>query len=165
MGAPMEVENPGFADRLREALDVPVTTALGAGAASLRALGVRRAVLLTPFDERLKGMLRDHLAGVGIDAVLPTDAFASVADAMRATPEEVYRLAVDAVAAADGVEAVYFQGAPLNPIAVIERIESDLGIPVVASNPAMLWRLASLLGHTFSVPNAGRLLREWPASA
>jgi maleate isomerase len=164
-GAPMEVQNPGFASRLREAIDVPVTTALGASITALRSLGVRRVMLLTPFDERLKGMLRDFLANEGIDAALPEISFPSPSEGARMTPEDVYNLAKDSVASASGVEGIYFQGAPLNPLDVIERLEADMGIPVVASNPAMLWHVASLLGYTSSVPNAGRLLREWPDAA
>ena len=163
LGAPMEVENPGFIDRIRAAIPVPATTALGASAAALRALSVRKTLLLSPFNERLKGMLRDHLAGEGIDAVLPSDAFASIPEAMSATADEVFEFARDRFAKAPGVEAVYFQGAPLNPLLVIERLEAELGVPVVASNPAMLWHLTSMMGLSFSVPDKGRLLREWPA--
>ena len=163
MGAPMEVQNRGFTARIRDAIAVPATSALEAGAAALRAMSARRALLLTPFDERLKALLKEHLSGEGIDAMLPSDSFASVSDAVRTTPDEVYELARDALAAAPGAQAIYFQGAPLNPLPVIERIESDLGVPVVASNPAMLWHICAKLELTFSVEGGGRLLREWPS--
>ena len=51
----------------------------------------------------------------------------------------------------------------LDPLPVLDRLETDLGVPAVASNPAMLWHTLSLLGQRYSIPGAGQLLREWPA--
>ena len=162
MGAPMEVQNPGLAVDIRAAVSIPVTTALESGAAALRALGTRKALLLCPFDERLKGMLRDHLAGEGVEALLPADAFETITSAAEQTPEQVYELAKDRLSKAPGAQAIYFQGAPMNPVPVIERLETDLGVPVIGSNPTMLWHILSKLGLKFSVEGKGRLLREWP---
>ena len=38
--------------------------------------------------------------------------------------------------AAGDVDAVYFQGAVLDVVPVIDRLESELALPVIASNPA-----------------------------
>lgn len=170
MGAPVQVQNPELLDRMRETLSIPVTTALESGAAAVKALGASNILLLTPFDDGLNAMLERFLTGRGLSVTVPATGRSDtrredVASTERKTPEEVYQLAVEAFANAPGAEAVYFQGAPLNPIPVIERLETDLGVPVAASNPAMFWHIASLLGHRFPVPNGGRLLREWPALA
>ncbi len=167
MGAPMQAQNPDHIGKLRSLLDIPVTTALESGTAALKAFGAADVLLLTPFDDGLNRLLREFLAGQGINATVPASARADtrredVAATERKTPEEVYQLAVSAFEAAPGAQAIYFQGAPLNPLLVLERLEADLGAPVVASNPAMFWSLASLLGRSYSVPNGGRLLREWP---
>jgi len=163
MGAPMEVQNPGLPRRIREMVSVPVTTAMEAGAAALRALGTRRALLLTPFDNAMKARLQAHLKTEGIDALLPADAFSAIDRAAEQTPEQVYALAKNALAKAPNAQAIYFQGAPLDPLQVVERIESDLGVPVVASNPTMLWYICTKVGLKFSVRGGGRMLREWPA--
>jgi maleate cis-trans isomerase len=162
MGAPMEVQNPGLTVDIRAAVSIPVTTALEAGAAALRALGTRKALLLCPFDERLKGMLRDHLAGEGIEAMLPSDAFETITNAAEQTPEQVYELAKDRLSKAPGAQAIYFQGAPLNPVPVLDQLEADLGVPVIGSNPTMMWHILSKLGLDFKGGGKGRLLREWP---
>ena len=168
MGAPMQVQNPDHIGKLRSRLDIPVTTALESGASAVKAFGATDILLLTPFDDGLNAMLRDFLAECGVNASFPvnnrTDTRREDVQATeQKTADEVYRLAVDAFANAPGAQAVYFQGAPLNPLLVLERLEADLGVPVVASNPAMFWSIASLLGRSYSVPNGGRLLREWPA--
>ena len=77
----------------------------------------------------------------------------------------MYRLTAEGMANASGAEAIYFQGAILDPLPIMERLEADMQAPIVASNPAMLWHLLSLVGQRHSVPNGGRLLAEWPALA
>ena len=165
MGAPLEVQNIGLLARERAAVDVPVTSALESGAAALKAFGVKRALLLTPFEPWLNDLLVAHLKTLGVDAQLRAGAFESVAEARALVAEQVYDLALSSFEAADGAEAIYFQGAPFNPLHVIERIEAELGVPVVASNPAMLWHAVSLIGERYPVKGHGRLLAEWPALA
>ena len=50
----------------------------------------------------------------------------------------------------------------LDPIKVLEKIETELGLTVIASNPAMLWYVLSKLGLAYPMSGYGRLLREWP---
>ncbi len=169
MGAPMQVQNPEHIHALRAVLGIPATTALEAGAAAVKAFGASRILLLTPFDDGLNALLRDFLAAEGLDAAVPAanrddTRREDVASTERMSADEVRRLASDAFAEAPDAEAVYFQGAPLNPLPALERIEADLGVPVVASNPAMFWHAAGLIGARLpsDVPGCGRLLREWP---
>jgi len=51
----------------------------------------------------------------------------------------------------------------LDPIKVLEKIERELGMMVIASNPAMLWHVLSKLGLSYPISGYGRLMREWPA--
>ena len=161
-GAPVEVQNPGLRARLAEALDVPFTTALGAGENALRAFGASRILLLTPFDAYMNSLVVPHLTAAGFDVQLADLGFNSEQEAVDLDASVVFDMARGAVAAADGVQALYFQGAVLNPLPVIDEMEAEFGLPIVASNPAMLWSVASQLGGTFSIPDKGRLVREWP---
>ena len=77
-------------------------------------------------------------------------------------PDQVFQLARQSLDPTDPVDAVYFQGAVLDPIKVLQRIETELGTTTVASNPAMLWYMLSRLGLPHPVAGYGRLLREWP---
>jgi maleate isomerase len=165
-GAPNAVRFPTLAPRLRQAVHVPVVSAMDSAAAALRALGTRKALLLTPFDDPMKARLRHYLASQGVDAVLPSTGFESVDAAAEATDEDVYAFAMTALAEAGAVNAIYFQGARLNPLPVLERLEEETGLPIVASNPAMLWHMASLVGYSGTVATGGgRLLRDWPSLA
>ena len=160
--APTEVLNPGLYDALQAALSVPFTTALNACVAALRVYSAPRVLLLTPFDARLNELIVEHLKKVGVTAVAP-HSFQELAVPKRMTPEEVFELTKKNLAIAGKVDAIYFQGAVLDPIQCLERMESELQKTVIASNPAMLWHVLSRLGMKCPASSYGRLLREWPA--
>ena len=159
--APTEVLNPGLFDDLTSTLSVPFTTALHACIAALSIYSAKRVLLLTPFDERLNELICRHLEGKGVAAVAPHP-FAELGVPKRMTPDEVFTLTKQCLNPADPVDAIYFQGAVLDPIKVLEKIETELGLTVIASNPAMLWYVLSKLNLAYPMSGYGRLLREWP---
>jgi Arylmalonate decarboxylase len=160
--APTEVLNPGLFEALKATLAIPFTTALHACVTALRVFDAKRVLLLTPFDERLNQLIREHLNQRGVDAVAPHP-FEDLAVPKRMDPDEVFELTKKSLSATDPVDAIYFQGAVLDPIKVLEKIERELGMMVIASNPAMLWYVLSKLGLSYPMSGYGRLMREWPA--
>lgn len=159
--APTEVLNPGLFDAVKAAMAVPFTTALHACMAALRVYNARRVLLLTPFDQKLNELICGHLQRGGVSAVAPHP-FQDLAVPRRLDPDEVFDLTKRNLRATDPVDAIYFQGAVLDPIKALEKIERELGLTAIASNPAMLWYLLSRLGLAFPVSGYGRLLRDWP---
>jgi hypothetical protein len=159
--APTEVLNPGLYDALTAVLSVPFTTALNACVAALRAYSAPRVLLLTPFDARLNELIVDHLKKADVTALAP-QSFQELAVPKRMTPDEVFDLTKKNLAAVGKIDAIYFQGAVLDPIKCLERIEFELQKPVIASNPAMFWYVLSKLGMKYPIAGYGRLLREWP---
>jgi Arylmalonate decarboxylase len=160
--APTEVLNPGLYDSLKAALSVPFTTALHACVAALRVYSAPRVLLLTPFDARLNELIVQHLQKVGVTAIAP-HSFKELGVPKRMTPDEVFDLTKKNLAIVGEVDAIYFQGAVLDPVKCLERIESELKSTVIASNPAMFWYVVSRLGMKYPMNGYGRLLREWPA--
>ena len=160
--APTEVLNPGLYDSLKASLSVPFTTALHACVAALRVYEAMRVLLLTPFDARLNELIVQHLQKVGVTAIAP-HSFEELAVPKRMTPDEVFELTKKNLPAVGKVDAIYFQGAVLDPIKALDRIEGELNATVIASNPAMFWYVLSKLGLKYPMSGYGRLLREWPA--
>ncbi|MBM4296111.1 MAG: hypothetical protein FJ143_00040 [Deltaproteobacteria bacterium] len=78
-------------------------------------------------------------------------------------PDEVFTTTVAAFNAAAGADAVYFQDARLDPLPVIDKLEQQLAVPLIASNPAMLWNILSRLDVKCSIDGYGKLLKTWPA--
>jgi hypothetical protein len=164
VAAPTEVLNPGILADLQAALDIPVTTALDACVAALGAYHAQRVLLLTPFDARLNELIVAHLEKLGVSAVAPSP-FELLGDAIKLTPDQVFEHTKKALAEVGPVDAIYFQGAVLDPLKILDRIEAELETTVIASNPAMIWCILSRLGHQkHSIANFGKLLREWPGA-
>src|SRR6266508_3434303 len=148
-GAPKEALNPGMWERVSAELEVPVSLALRSSVAALTALSAKRILLMTPVDDQLKKLYRDYLAQFGIDAVYPPQTLRAHSDAENLTSSDV--------------EAIYFQGALLDPLPILDKLEAELKLPIVASNPAMLWLILSKLGLRYAISGYGKLLSSWPA--
>ncbi len=106
-------------------------------------------------------MICRHLEKTGVSAVAPHP-FEDLGVPKRMSPDEVFEFTKKSIGAVAKVDAVYFQGAVLDPIKVLEEIERELGMTVIASNPAMLWYLLSKLKLAYPMPGYGSLLSEWP---
>jgi maleate cis-trans isomerase len=162
-GAPKEVLNPGMTARLAAELQVPVATALRSSTAALKTFAARRVLLMTPVDDQLKELYRNDLAAFDIQAVYPPQILRAHTDAQKLTPEDVATMTREAFAANSNIDAIYFQGALLDPLKVLDRLESELQVPIVASNPAMLWVILCKIGLSYKIPGYGKLLATWPA--
>ena len=161
-GAPVEVLNPGLLELLKEKIEVPVTTALDSCVHALKAFHVQRVLLLTPFVESMNVLIRDYLHAHNFKSYSPSKTFNDYKDAIVVEPGAVYDLAQNAFNNQDDVDALYFQGAVLDPLKILEKLEMDILKPIVASNPGMLWYILSLLGIQCRIPGCGQLLRQWP---
>jgi maleate cis-trans isomerase len=162
-GGPKEVLNAGMWERLAAEVKVPVATALRSSVAALKVFAAARILLMTPVDDKLKDLYRDYLAGFGIEAVYPPQTLRVYTDAQKLTPEDVARMTRETFAAHSGIDAIYFQGALLDPLTVLDQLESELQVPIVASSPARLWVILSQIGLSHKVPGYGKLLATWPS--
>jgi maleate cis-trans isomerase len=118
---------------------------------------------MTPFDEPLNKLIRDFLAAAGIEAVSAPSTFRHPSEARKLTSGDVESMTKEQLAANPDVDAIYFQGAVLDPVEILEKMETELKIPIVASNPAMLWAILSKLGLKYQIKGYGKLLSSWPA--
>ena len=160
--APVELLNPELLGELCAALSIPVVMALPASIAALNIFSAKRVLLMTPFDEPMNRLIREYLAHAGVEALSPRQALRHYTDALALSPDAIYELTRKAFAAEKDVDAIYFQGAILNPLKILDRLETELATTVVASNPAMLWRLLSQLGLSYRIQGYGKLLAQWP---
>ena len=162
-GAPKEALNPGMWEQVSTALNVPVALALRSSVAALKAYSARKILLMTPVDDRLKKMYHDYLAEFGVESFYPPQILRAHTDAQKLTPSDVEAMTRKALSEYPNVDGIYFQGALLDPIPLIDKLESALKLPIVASNPAMLWLVLSKLGRRYSIAGYGQLLETWPA--
>lgn len=162
-GAPKEALNPGMWQRVCQEIRVPVAPALRSSVAALKVFGSKRILLMTPVDDHLKTLYRDYLAEFEIESLYPLQTLRAHTDAQKLTPRDVEALTHESMAKFSGVDAIYFQGALLDPLPVLQKMEAELGLPIIASNPAMLWVILSKLGQRYRIAGYGKLLSDWPA--
>jgi len=100
---------------------------------------------------------------VVIEAVYPPQTLHAHTDAEKLTSSDVEAMTKSALAQHADVDAIYFQGALLDPLPILDKLEAGLKLPIVASNPAMLWLILSKLGLRYAISGYGKLLSSWPA--
>jgi maleate isomerase len=128
------------------------------------ALGARRVVLITPYDQRTT----DHEAGFLHESgyqVLHAVGFAlNGSDAYCAAPPSYWRDRVLEAARPDA-EVYFVSCANISVFGVIEELERNLDRPVVTSNQAVVWDCVSRLGWPDRGDCAGRLFEFGQATA
>lgn len=154
------LKGPGY-DRqiigdIETATGIPGVTTAAAVVDALRALGVERLSVASPYEAWLNEKLRQYLNACGFD-VLAIRGFGTQAHASF-TPEQNAAL----VAEVDRAEAqaIFISCTNFRTLEIIEPLEQKLGKPVVTSTSASLWKMLRRLGDRRDVPGGGRLFRE-----
>jgi maleate cis-trans isomerase len=128
---------------------------------ALRALGLKKLVVLSPYMSNADIIAYLGAAGFTVvrDVALKC---ATPGDFETVTPQQWLELARDNdTPEADGI---FLSCTNTTQIEAVVAIEKELGKPVVNSNQAVLWgclkRLKEKLGNTGPAPSLGRLLRD-----
>ena len=136
---------------------VACTTPITAALAALRALGVQRAALLTPYVRSINDYMRNYIEarGVGI-ARMASYELANDNEVARIDASSL-RAGVERLARHDDVETVFVSCTSLRIAGLVPEIEAMMGKPVISSNYAMAWHALRLAGVGDSEPRLGRL--------
>ena len=151
VGSPLVVtQGAGFdlllIDRMRRAAGCEATTTIRAAIDAFARLDVRHPALVTPFPEDLNGQLIDFLAANGIrvaNLVTVPAVFAMLQDVPTATLVDAARTAVEEAPEAD---CVYIPSGQLPATAVVEQLEAELGLPVIAQGDSDFCAAFAFLG-------------------
>jgi len=154
---------PELIKNMSEKTGKPSIATAGAVVAALRALGITRVAVGTPYvefvNESERRFLRDygfHVTSLhGLELGQTQEERRGIG---RVPPEVVFRLA-RAIDRPDA-EAIFISCTNLATLDVIAEIERELGKPVVTSNQACFWACLRLLGIRMSIAGYGRLLEE-----
>lgn len=135
---------------------VPCVSAWTALAAAMRALGVRRLALGTPYPRTIHALTRPFFERAGF-VVTGDDTLdiLAMAEVPRVTPERIQAL----VASLDrrSADAVVLLATDLPTFAVLESLEASTGLAVLTSNQTLLWRALRVCGNQAAIPGLGRL--------
>ncbi len=84
--------------------------------------------------------------------------FVSAAELGRVGPETAYELGRKTDR--PDAEAIIMPGGNWSSMPIVQRLEDDLGKPVLVNNAVSLWAGLRLLKRTDSIPGYGRMLRD-----
>jgi maleate isomerase len=146
---------PALLDRIAKLSGARPLTAATAIAEALRHLGARRIALATPYPEIIASAGRTYWTAAGFEIVAHRG-LPDVTNIYEETEERAY--ALGRAADAPSADAVVISGTGLPTAGIVERLERDLGKPVVTSQTATLWQALRLLGVREHVEGHGRLL-------
>lgn len=145
--------------KVAKAADAPaVATALSVERA-LDAVGADTVTVVTPYIEELNERERSFLETAGFTVQSVTGhGIEPNTEIGRLAPETAYRQAADAVD--DETDAVFVSCTNYRTFEVIDRLEADLGLPVVTSNQATLWDALRRLDLDHTVVDLGSLFER-----
>jgi maleate cis-trans isomerase len=148
--------------KVANAIGLPVVSAIASAVAALTAFGANSALLMTPFDRASNQSIKTHVDKLGLTLHLgPSFGNRIPGTSLNLSSDQLFDLVAETFRKSPA-QAIYFQGATMDPLPILQRIERALKVPVITSNSAMIWNLLSKLGLRYSVKGYGRLLAEWP---
>ena len=148
-------------DRISRGTGIAALSTAGAVVEAMRALGIRKPVLVSPYVQATNDHEKDYLAALGITVVNDVALGLKGGDEyLTVSPERWIELTRAAMRPeADGL---FLSCTNTTQIETIAPLEQALGVPVVNSNQAVLWaamrRLGARLGGARLVPELGRLV-------
>jgi maleate isomerase len=151
--------NAAFEKRLRDRTGLPVTTGASSCRAALHELGCRRIAVFSPYQPIADREVGRFFAEAGFEVTAITGLRCPTAMDIARVPEDRLRAMVAGLDG-PGVDAIVQVGTNLSFVALADRLEQELGKPVIAINTATLWHALREHGITDRVIGAGALLRE-----
>lgn len=139
--------------------EAKVVTPIEAAVMGLRALGARRISLLMPYLRKTACMVADHMEsnGFGLDAVATFDLNGDP-EMNRIDPNALFEEAMRLFDADSDALFISCTGWLTHP--VIDRLEKELGKPVISSNQALAWQALRQAGVTERINGQGRLFSQ-----
>jgi maleate isomerase len=148
--------------RIEDATGKPATTTSTALIEAMRTLGITRVALGSAFTPTVNGLCASFIEANGIKVVAKDGL--NLEDNLQIGRLDV-QTAYDLGKKLNCPEA---QGVALactnwKSVDIIERLERDIGKPVLSTSQVSIWGALKKIGYTGSIPGYGRLLRTFGA--
>jgi len=148
-----------LAARIEAATGKRAATTATAMLDALRHLGAKRIAIGAPYDASVSRIAQEFVEANGIAVVAAHDL--GLVDNLEVGRLDV-SVAYDLGLRVDhpDADAIVFAGTNMRTMAIVERLERELGKPVVSTTAACLWSALRIIGHAQPIGGHGRLLRE-----
>ncbi len=147
-------------DRITKRTGVPSTTTIKAAVDALHHLGAKKVAVASIYPDETNASLGRYLGQHDFEVTKLASHLVNFKRIYSVAMSDIYRLAVETIEAAPGTQALYMP-CPQWPVCdVIEVIERDTGVPVVASTSANFFSAFKALGIRDRIEGHGVLLRS-----
>jgi maleate isomerase len=157
----MRLMTPATFDDYRGALqenigDIPLVTATDATIAALKAVGAKRVAAISPMSDAYSQSVADYYQALGFEVLrhsgLQVGLPQNIIDIGYVEARDAFRK-LDR----DDIDTFLHVGGALGIADSIEKLEAELGRPVVSVNVASYWRALRTIGVTDPLTGFGRL--------
>ena len=145
--------------RIEALTGLPTSTTPTAEVDAMRTLGMKRIAIVSPYAEALNQHLKSYLEYCGfIVVVVKGHGLVKNVDFSKGTSYMTYMMVKEAFREAKGeVDGIFFMCPRWPTVKSIEPLERDLGVPVVTTAQAIVWKGLSLLQVNEVKPGYGKL--------
>lgn len=134
-----------------------VTDPLTAAFAAVKALGLGRIGIVSPYIASVAGPIRDAFTEHGIDVPdMRTFGEKVEANVARIAPGSIKAAARD-LAASNDLDGIFLSCTNLRTLEVLPELEAELAMPILSSNQVLAWHMATLAAVPISTDAPGFL--------
>ena len=164
-GGPLVVaRGEGFEDAIVRDIErvsrVPATTGVRAGKEGLSAVGARRIAIASPYPPHHDQAMAAYLRSAGFEVALSEGRDMGFKQMQSLPPSEIYRFARSVIERADDIEALYMPCPQWQSAQVVDVLERDTGVTIVAYAHATFFSAFRTLGIKDAITGHGRLLES-----
>jgi maleate isomerase len=144
--------------KMEKSSGIPAITTSGAVIKALRTLKVKKIVMATPYTDLINSKEKAFLESCGL-RVLNMNGLQKVINTEIGAlqPQEAYNLAKQVFI--PEAEAVFISCTDFRTIEIIEKLETELHIPVISSNQASFWQALRCCGINDQLKKMGTLFK------
>jgi maleate cis-trans isomerase len=155
---------PAWNAELRGALEgathLPAATAMTAAVEALRRVGARRLAIASPVSAAKNQAVRAYLEAEGFTVERLDSLDLASSRAIHALPAEApYTAALAVAREAPGADALYLPSLSWGAERYAERLEQELGLPVITLYNSLVWAALTAIRYPTPVDGYGRILR------
>ena len=143
---------------IERASGVPASTGVRAAVEALRHLGAKRIAIASPYPERHNRAMAEYLAKHGFDIVAAEGMDVPFKRLQAVTPSDIRTFADGVLRRAGNCDSLYLPCPQWQASRIVDTMERDTGIPIVAYTHASFFVAFKRLGITDPIKGHGRLL-------
>jgi len=143
---------------IEAAAKVPASTGVRAAMAALRHVCARRVAIASPYPERHNSAMAAYLAAFGFEIVRAEGMDVPFKQLQNVPPADIHAFATSVLTRAGGCDALYLPCPQWQAAQIVDTLEGERGLPVIAYTHASFFVAFKALAITDAIRGHGRLL-------